>query len=39
MVDEHKTIILEEVARVVDQHSGLDQTNINVIKHLIDDAL
>ena len=32
-------MINEEVARVLDQHQGFDQTNINVIKHKIDDAL
>ena len=39
MVDQHKTMIFEEVARVLDQHQGLDETSINVIKHKIDDAL
>ena len=39
MVDQHKTMIFEEVARVLVQHQGFDETNINVIKHKIDNAL
>ena len=36
---QHEKMIHEEVAKVLDQHQGFDQTNINDIKHKIDDAL
>jgi hypothetical protein len=39
MVKKHEEMINEGVTKVLDQHGGFDQTNINVIKTKIDNVL
>ena len=39
MVANYEKIINDEVDKVLKQHGGFDQTNINVIKSKIDDVI
>jgi hypothetical protein len=39
MVGKHEKMINEGVTKVLEQHGGFDQTNINVIKTKIDNVL